>query len=88
MGPLSLSDAVSKIPGMSQLSTGNGISSRSSGACMVTGYKQYCSAFASDNQQWPGEHGLGLTDVGVDRIEVIKGPATLEYGSRSLWGAC
>jgi iron complex outermembrane receptor protein len=29
---------------------------------------------------------LGLTDVGIDRVEVIKGPASLLYGSEAMGG--
>jgi iron complex outermembrane receptor protein len=37
-----------------------------------------------ENQQGD-EHGLGLNDAGVESVEVIKGPASLLYGSDAGW---
>jgi iron complex outermembrane receptor protein len=37
-----------------------------------------------ENQQFYDEHGLGLNDAGVESVEVIKGPASLLYGSDAL----
>ncbi|MEO6167186.1 MAG: TonB-dependent receptor, partial [Chitinophagales bacterium] len=85
-GSLSLSDAVSKMPGMSQLSTGNGISKPVIRGLYGNRIQTVLLGIRFDNQQWQDEHGLGLTDAGVDRIEVIKGPAALEYGSEAMGG--
>ncbi|MFN2260838.1 MAG: TonB-dependent receptor, partial [Psychroflexus sp.] len=39
-----------------------------------------------ENQQWGADHGLGVNDLGVKRIEIIKGPASVLYGSGALGG--
>lgn len=39
-----------------------------------------------ENQQWGGDHGLGVNDLGVKRVDVIKGPASVLYGSGALGG--
>jgi hypothetical protein len=39
-----------------------------------------------EDQQWEDEHGLGLSDEGVDHIELIKGPASLMFGSGAMGG--
>lgn len=39
-----------------------------------------------ENQQWGADHGLGVNDLGVDRVDVIKGPASVLYGSGALGG--
>jgi iron complex outermembrane receptor protein len=37
-------------------------------------------------QQWGAEHGLEIDQYAVDRIEVIKGPGSLIYGSDAIGG--
>jgi iron complex outermembrane receptor protein len=39
-----------------------------------------------ENQQWGADHGLGVNDLGVSRVDVIKGPASVLYGSGALGG--
>ncbi|MGM0636229.1 MAG: TonB-dependent receptor [Bacteroidota bacterium] len=39
-----------------------------------------------ENQQWGADHGLGLNDLGVRQVDVIKGPASVLYGSGALGG--
>jgi iron complex outermembrane receptor protein len=39
-----------------------------------------------ENQAWGKEHGIYIPEEGLDRIEVIKGPASLLYGSDAMGG--
>lgn len=39
-----------------------------------------------ENHQWGADHGLGVNDLGVNQIEVIKGPASILYGSGAIGG--
>jgi iron complex outermembrane recepter protein len=39
-----------------------------------------------ENHQWGTDHGLGLNDVGIGNIEIIKGPASILYGSGAIGG--
>lgn len=39
-----------------------------------------------ENHQWGGDHGLGINDLGIKSVEVIKGPASVLYGSGALGG--
>lgn len=85
-GAISLSEGLSKIPGVSVISTGNSI-----GKPVIRGLSGnrvlvYSQGVRLENQQFGEEHGLGLNDSGVDSFEVIKGPASLLYGSDALGG--
>ena len=39
-----------------------------------------------EGQQWGDEHGIEVDENAVDRIEIVKGPASLIYGSDALAG--
>lgn len=39
-----------------------------------------------ENQQWGADHGLGVNDLGVKEVDIIKGPASVLYGSGALGG--
>lgn len=85
-GALNLSDGIAKIPGVSQLSTGAGISKPVIRGLFGNRIQTVLFGLRFDNQQWQDEHGLGLSDVGIDRVEIIKGAASLLYGSEAMGG--
>ncbi len=85
-GSLSVSDAVAKLPGVTQLTTGAGISKPVIRGLAGNRVQVNMLGQRFDNQQWQDEHGLGLSDLGVDRVQVIKGPAALQYGSDAIGG--
>ncbi|WP_232835035.1 TonB-dependent receptor [Pleomorphovibrio marinus] len=79
-------NALEKLPGISTINTGVGISKpvirgMSFNRIMVNdrGIKQ-------EGQQWGADHGLEIDPFDVDRVEVIKGPASLIYGSDGMSG--
>ncbi len=84
--PINLAVAIANIPGVSQISTGSGIGKPVirglSGSRIVT----YAEGIRLENQQWGEEHGLGIGDLGIESVEVIKGPASLLYGADALGG--
>ncbi|PQJ09285.1 hypothetical protein CJD36_018725 [Flavipsychrobacter stenotrophus] len=84
--PFNLSDALAKMPGISQMSTGNSISKPVIRGLYGNRILVLYSGLRFDNQQWQDEHGLGLSQIGLDRVEIIKGPASLLYGSDAMGG--
>ncbi len=84
--PLTLAETISNIPGVEQNATGSGIGKPIirglSGNRIVT----YAQGIRIENQQWGDEHGLGVGEIGIESVEVIKGPASLLYGSDALGG--
>ncbi|MBC7524512.1 MAG: TonB-dependent receptor, partial [Flavobacterium sp.] len=85
-GATTLIEGLATIPGVSQVSTGVSI-----GKPVIRGLSGnrvlvYSQGVRLENQAFGDEHGLGLNDSGVDGVEVIKGPASLLYGSDALGG--
>lgn len=85
-GALNISDALSRLPEVSQLTTGPGISKPVIRGLYGNRIQINVNGLRFDNQQWQDEHGLGLSDMGVDRLEVIKGPVSVLYGSDAMGG--
>ena len=46
----------------------------------------YAQGIRLENQQFGEEHGLGLNANGQESVEIIKGPASLLYGSDAMGG--
>ena len=85
-GSVTLADGISNIAGVSSITTGIGI-----GKPVIRGLSSnrvlvYAQGIRLENQQFGDEHGLGVNDAGIESIEVIKGPASLLYGSDALGG--
>lgn len=85
-GSSTLIEGLATIPGVSQISTGTSI-----GKPVIRGLSGnrvlvYSQGVRLENQQFGEEHGLGLNDAGVESVEVIKGPASLLYGSDAIGG--
>ena len=81
-----LIDAIAKTPGVSQVTTGGGISkpvirglSYNRVVTLVDGAKQ-------EGQQWGDEHGMEVDQYSAERVEVLRGAASLLYGSDALGG--
>jgi len=85
-GTSTLIEGLATIPGVSQVATGTSI-----GKPVIRGLSGnrvlvYSQGVRIENQQFGDEHGLGLNGAGVESVEVIKGPASLLYGSDAIGG--
>lgn len=85
-GAMNVSEAVTKIPGVWQLSTGTGISKPVIRGLYGNRIGIMINGIRFDNQQWQDEHGLVMSSDGIDNIEVIKGPKSLLFGPEALGG--
>ncbi|MEZ5013018.1 MAG: TonB-dependent receptor [Chitinophagales bacterium] len=85
-GAFNISDALSKMPGLSQLSTGVAISKPVIHGLYGSRVLVLINGMRFDNQQWQDEHGLGLSEVGIQRVEVIKGPYSVLHGTEAVAG--
>ena len=83
---VNLIDALSKTPGVSQISTGPAISKPT---IRGLGYNRLVvvnDGMRQEGQQWGDEHGVEIDEYSVNKVEVLKGPASIMYGSDALAG--
>jgi len=79
-------DAIAKQPGISQVTTGSGISKP---VIRGLGYNRVLvvnNGVRQEGQQWGDEHGVEIDAQSVNSVEILKGPASLVYGSDAMAG--
>lgn len=81
-----LIDAICTQPGISQITTGSGISKP---VIRGLGYNRVLvlnDGIRQEGQQWGDEHGIEIDENEVNRVEIMKGPASIMYGSDAMAG--
>lgn len=81
-----LIDNLSKTPGVAQVTTGPAVSKP---FIRGLGYNRVIvvnDGIRQEGQQWGDEHGIEIDELNVNRVEVLKGAASLMYGSDALAG--
>ena len=79
-------DALSSQPGISQVTTGPGVSKPEVNGL---GYNRVLTLFDGERQedfQWGDEHGILIDPYAVYNAEIIRGPASLQYGANAVAG--
>lgn len=79
-------DALAKEPGISSLTTGPAIAKP---VIRGLGYNRIVvinDGIRQEGQQWGDEHGIEVDEYSVQRAEILKGPASLMYGSDAMAG--
>ncbi|WP_276089413.1 TonB-dependent receptor [Pedobacter sp. JY14-1] len=85
-GGSNLVDAISRVPGVAQVGTGGAISKP---VIRGLGYNRVLTMVdgaREEAQQWGDEHGVEADQFAASRVEILKGPASLLYGSDALGG--
>jgi iron complex outermembrane receptor protein len=81
-----LATALQRIPGINAMVTGAGIGKpiiRGMYGNRIVVNKDYIK---QEGHQWGNDHGLEIDPFDVQRVEIIKGPGALLYGSDALGG--
>ncbi len=85
-GEINTMTSIVRIPGVEQIAYGTGV-----GKPVIRGmsFSRILSMYQGarfENQQWGADHGLGVNDLGIEAVEIIKGPASFLYGSGAVGG--
>ena len=78
--------ALSREPGVSQISTGSGISKPLVRGLGFNRVLVVNDGIRQEGQQWGDEHGVEIDGNTVHSAEIVRGPASLMYGSDALAG--
>lgn len=73
-------------PGMEVVKTGPNISKPFIRGLGYNRVLTFYDGIRQEGQQWGDEHGLEIDSYNIERAEIIKGPASLLYGSDALAG--
>ena len=77
---------VKGVPGVTAVTTGPNVSKP---FIRGLGYNRVLTLYdglRQEGQQWGDEHGIEVDEYGISRAEIVKGPASLTYGSDALAG--
>lgn len=81
-----LMQSLTQVAGVNMISTGTNIGKPVIRGLSYNRVLVFSEGIAIDNQQFGDEHGLGLSEIGIDKVEIIKGPSSLLYGADAMGG--
>ena len=79
-------EMLTKIPGVDMISKGSGVSKPVIRGLSMNDILILNNGVRFENYQYSSHHPLGIDEFGVEDVEVIKGPASLLYGSDAIGG--
>jgi iron complex outermembrane recepter protein len=79
-------EALTKIGGVSTLATGPAISKPVIRGLSYNRVLTINDGVRQEGQQWGDEHGIEIDEASVNKIELLKGPASIIYGSDAMAG--
>lgn len=82
----SLMQTLRKIPGVSTMTIGSGQSKPTIRGLGFNRVSVVQNGIKHEAQQWGSDHGLEIDQYGIEEIRIIKGPASLMYGSDAIAG--
>ena len=84
---MTLMQSLERLPGVNSMDIGTGISKP---VIRGLGFNRVIVAennIKQQGQQWGADHGLEIDPNAIERVEVIKGPSSLLFGSDAIGGA-
>lgn len=79
-------EILTKVPGVDMISKGSGVSKPVIRGLSMNDILVLNNGVRFENYQYSSHHPLGIDEFGIEGVEVIKGPASLLYGSDAIGG--
>lgn len=79
-------EVMASVPGVDLISKGNGIGKPVIRGLSNSNILMLNNGIKMENYQFSEDHPYVIDDSGIDRVEIIKGPASLLYGSEAIGG--
>lgn len=79
-------EAITRIPGVDMISKGSGVSKPVIRGLSMNDVLTLSNGVRFENYQYSSHHPLGIDEFGIANVEIIKGPASLLYGSDAIGG--
>ncbi len=85
-GTPSFIDALARVPGVDLISKGPGVAKPVIRGLSMTNILMLNNGVKMENFQFSENHPFLIEEFGIDHVEIIKGPASLLYGSDAVGG--
>ena len=79
-------EMITEIPGVDMISKGSGVSKPVIRGLSMNDVLVMNNGVRIENYQYSANHPLGIDNSAIDRIEIIKGPVSVLYGSDAIGG--
>ena len=79
-------EVLTKVPGVDMISKGSGVSKPVIRGLSMNDILILNNGVRYENYQYSDHHPLGIDEFGIENIDIIKGPASLLYGSDAIGG--
>lgn len=80
------SEVLMRVPGVDMISKGSGVSKPVIRGLSMNDILVLNNGVRFENYQYSDHHPLGIDEFGIADVEIIKGPASLLYGSDAIGG--
>ncbi|MCF8372031.1 MAG: TonB-dependent receptor [Bacteroidales bacterium] len=81
-----LTEVLTRVPGVDMISKGGGVAKPVIRGLSMNDILVLNNGVRFENYQYSSHHPLGIDEFGIDDVEIIKGPASLLYGSDAIGG--
>jgi len=79
-------EVLTQVPGVDMISKGSGVSKPVIRGLSMNDIMVLNNGVRFENYQFSDHHPLGIDEFGIEDVEIIKGPASLLYGSDAIGG--